>query len=327
MNDIKVSAVALSGEVLDSFPQLREKAVVDAVNGLEVVGDHLRWRDEQAGSFFSRLWSGFTGSSTRRQQAIDRGVESVLSGISECLHELTAAQAQSDIALSRVAERLLETRHGVMKLQSRQRDVQQEVFALGRRLTAQIKCLEVKLSTLQKVIRVETARGRAWEAIAAADSRWRSSSFDGVPSLLRAVLAANDLYWGDFGAFLRLNRGNGEDADKLLEHARYTLGNLVDDFAAAEQTDLIIVERWLEPLDDMSVSTDLRDAIEYLLEGTPCDVQPLAAAAAVRLQGSKDALPGNLLRLVQPRYLGELAVRETVRRIESEQRNKKEFLP
>lgn len=324
MKDGSTAIAPLSREVLDDFPQLREKAVVEVVNSLEVVGDHLRWRDENPGSICSRVLDVFSGASARRQRAIDRGVEGVLNGMSEWLRSLQAAQVESDIALARVAERLLETRQGVMRLQSRHRELQGEVAELGQRLDELVKRTESEIAGLHEKLGVESAGRRAWNAVERVEARWRSRRFGAIPPLLRTVLAANDLYWGDFGAFLRLNGADGKESRDLVEHAQYTLANLVDGLVASNLAGPVIVESLLEPLEDMTISADWRDAVAYLLEDAPGEVQPLAAAAAMRLQGSKDALPDKLQRLIRPPYLGELAVRETVRRIESEQHDREE---
>ena len=314
------AGMPLPGEVLRDFPQLREKAAVDVVNGLEVVDDHLEWQEEDRGSFLQRLWDGVTGASARRQQSIDRGVQGVLSGMNDWLQALHAAQYKSDIAMERVAKRLSETRQGVMRLQTRHEQLRDEVAALGRLLGKHVDEISNQISDLQG----ESARGRAWDAVARAESRWGSRRFDAIPPLLRVLLASNELYWSDFGAFLRLKGTDSKDACELVGHSQDILANLADRLIGSERSRLIIIERCLESLEDMTISADWRDAVAFLLEGAPRDVQPLAAAAAERLQGSDVVLHDGLPRLVQPRYLGELAMRETVRRIESEQLEKDE---
>ena len=223
----------LCGDILDVFPRLREKAVVDVVNGLEVVEDHLRWRDESPNSFLERLWDDLTGASARRQQAVDAGVRGVLRGMNEWLQGLQAAQTKSDIALARVAERLLETRQGVMKLQRRHRELKDEVVALERQLEDHIASTKGRLSNLQQALVVESTRSRAGDAVLLVKERWRTRRYEAVPPLLRVLLAANDLYWGDFGAFLRLKGSDDEDACQLVRDARDVLANMASDFAAA----------------------------------------------------------------------------------------------
>ena len=316
----------LSEDMFKIFPQLREKAVVDVVNGLEIVDDHLRWRDENPGSFLDRLWNGLTGASARRQQAVDRGVHGVLRGMNEWLQGLQAAQAESDIAMARVAERLLETRHGVTKLQERHRELREQVALLDRRLEEHIERTATKISALQRELDDEKADRQAWNAVSDVNARWRTSRFEAVPPLLRVLLAANDLYWSKFGAFLRLKGPDDRDARKLIDYARNVLANMAADFAAGEQSDSLIVDRWLDPLEDTTLPADWRDALAYLLEGASPEEQPLVVSARMRLRGWKEELPRNRPRLVQPSYLGELVMRETVQRIESDWLHREETL-
>ena len=308
----------LEREILEDLPELLEKAVVDAVNGLEVLEDRLRWRDENPGSVLSRIWAGWTGGTARRQQAVDRSVQGVLNGMNEWLRALHEAQYESDIVIKRVADKLLETCQFVNGLKAQHRALQSETAALGRRLDEYKQHTDGQLSELREALKLETAGRRAWNAVEYVESRWRSNRYDAVPPLLRTVLAANDLYWGDFGAFLRHNGTEEKETRKLGEHARDKLGSMAQSFAATEWQGAAPIEDWLDSLEDTTISEDWRDAAVYLLDGSPSDVQPLSAAVAARLQGRNDAFPDALPRLARPAYLGELAVRGVVRRIEAE---------
>ena len=299
----------VDGDLLDVFPQLREKAVVDVVNGLEVLEDRLRWRDENPGSFLGRLWAGLTGASERRQQAVDRSAQGVLGGMNEWLHQLQAAGAESDIALARVSDRLQETRQGVMRLQERQQE-------LERLLEEHIEHTENAFLELQQALSVESERSRAWEEVSATDARFRTSRYEVVPPLMRVLLATDGLYWGRFGAFLRLNGLSDGDACKLVDHARNVLANMATDFAKGRE--FVIVDCWLESLEGASFSPDYRDAMTYLMEGASQENQPLSVSARMRLKRSRHELPRNRPRLVGPAHLSELAMREMLRRIKSE---------
>ena len=312
------SVVPLPREVLEEFPQLRDKAVIDVVNGMEVVGDHLRTRDENPGSMTSRVWDLITGEAARRQQAQDRSVEVVLKGVNGWLIALQTAQVRSDVAIARVAEHLRETRQFVMKLEAKHQQLQENVAAIKRQLDEHIERTDKQLSELRKALCLEGAERRAWNAVERVKSRWESGRFDAFPPFLRAVLAANDLYWSDFGAFLRLNGRDEHDAAKLCEHARDTFAALTHNFAPGEKQGPAAIEDWLAPLAATGISADRRDVAVYLLEDSPCDIQPLAASAAARLRGPDEALADNLPRLMLPKYLGDFAVREVESRITAE---------
>ena len=313
-----IPAGPLSLEILEYFPQVREKAVVDVVNGLRVVDDHLRYRDENPGSFAGRVWDSLTGASARRQQAVGLGTQDVLRGVNDWLHGLQVAQVESDIALMRVATRLKETRQSVMKLQERHLELREKVAKLERWLADHIASTDDRLSDLQQALDIESARSQAWDAVAGAEARQKNPRFESLPRLMRLLLAANDLYWGKFGAFLRLKGPQDRDACVLIDHARNVLAKMAADFAAGEERESIIVELWLDQLREAVLPTDWRDAIAYLLDDASPGDQPLAVSARMRLESSKEELPHNRPRLVRPSHLGELAMLETVRRIETE---------
>ena len=306
--------VPLPREVLEEFPQLRDKAVMDVVNGMEVVGDHLRTRDENPDSMMNRVWDLITGETARRQQAHDRSVEGVLNGVNEWLVALQTAQVRSDKSITRVAEHLRETRQFVMKLEAKHQQLQENVTAIKQQLDEHIKRTDKQLSELRKALCLEGAGRRAWNAVERVESRWKSGRIDAYPLLLRAVLAANDLYWNDFGAFLRLNGRDERDAVELCEHARDKLADLT----RGEEQGPAAIEDWLAPLAATGISADRRDVAVYLLKDSPCDIQPLAASAAARLREPDEALPDNVPRLMLPKYLGDFAVREVERRIAAE---------
>ena len=305
----------LPKEMFDDFPQLREKTVLDVVNGLEVLRDRLRWRDEDPSSFVSRAWGGLTGGTARNQHALDRGVQGVLKGVNEWLNAIQEASVQSDIAIERVTERLLETRRFVMRLACRHNALQKDLTCLDRRISAYAERTERQLSELREELRKESSERRAWNAVERMESRWKSERYDPLPALARTVLAADGLYWGDFGAFLRLQGTDEREADDLCGHARDVLGNMARGFLAEEHQDFVIVEDCLASLDRMQVSADWKDAAAYLVRGSPQSVQPLAAAVENRLEGRSSALPDTLPRLMRPAFMGELAVREVERRI------------
>ena len=315
--------VPLPREVLEDFPQLREKAVIDVVNGMEVVGDHLRWRDEHPGSILSRFWDSVTGETARRQQTLDRSVGGVLDGVKEWLTALQAAQANSDIAITRVAQRLRETRRFVKDLEAKDQDLQRDVTAISQRLDEHIKHTDKQLSQVYEKLRRESARNRAWDAVNGIGPRWKKGEFDAFPPLLRALLAANALYWDEFGAFLRLDGSDEQDVTKLCEHARNTLGVLAYELLPAGQQGPATIEDWLAPLAATCLPAERRDVAAYLLEDSLCDDQPLAASAAARLQGSDEPLPRNVPRLILPKYLGDFAMREVERRIAAEANGRK----
>lgn len=83
-------------------PQLKEKAIVDFINGMEVNGDLIRVREEVNSGFISRIWQDITGDSHTRQQQIDKNMEAGLHAVSDWLQVLQSNQVKSDLAITTV---------------------------------------------------------------------------------------------------------------------------------------------------------------------------------------------------------------------------------
>src|SRR5579859_4153335 len=87
------------------YPQLTQKAVVDFVNGLEVIDDHLRCRATGNG-MLARVWGGFTGETARRQQLIDEHAATALQSVRLWLLRHEQLIADSDLMLKSLGENL-----------------------------------------------------------------------------------------------------------------------------------------------------------------------------------------------------------------------------
>ncbi len=181
---------------------VREKAIVDLVNGLEVIDDHIRFRAPRDG-ILARTWDSLTGASTRRQQEIDSNVASALRAAGEWLTALQTAQLESDLALGRVVDRLLETRRGVMRLQERHNALAAEMSRLGEQLAAWQDVGLRGLADLGARLTLVEARDSAGRHLDLELSCWRQSDWRSLPPALRLVTLMSRLYWGSYGRFLR----------------------------------------------------------------------------------------------------------------------------
>lgn len=296
----------LSQALLREFPQVREKAVVDAVNGLEVLDDHLRVRD--TGSvFLKRVWGSITGSTARRQQALDRGVHVALTGAVEWLQALEAAQARSDIAMATVVERLSETRAGVMRLQERHRRLAGEVAALLDRLDAVVE----QTAALRQALAQERLERRAWDEVQFLQGRCTSGALDHLPPVARVVQVVDEAHWGAFGASLRQGLPEAE-RQRLLQHLIQTLqAYLRGVLGDAEQQPLYHVDGWLTGIPDLTA--DRKEVMMFLWQDANSDLKPLTHAVVGRLQQPAAALSLHLPRMLPARRMVDVAVGELAR--------------
>jgi len=200
----------------DEIPQLREKAIIDFINGIEVNDDIIRLRDSVNSSFKSRLLQDLTGEAHDRQQQIDQNLQGGLSAVADWLEVLQNYQIQSDLAIESVSIKLAETRQGVMKLQSKHIELKGKVEDLVSRFDN----LDNKFSKLEQKLH-ECDSGRlATQQMEAVFDKWMAGGFDEYPWLIRLYLALDELYWGDFGRFCRTFTDNKIEIERLLDQVK-----------------------------------------------------------------------------------------------------------
>lgn len=197
-------------------PQLTEKALVDFVNGLEVIDDHIRVREIANNKFVSRLWGDLNGENALRQQTIDQHVTESLKTVSTWLQYLQSQQIQSDLAITKIGNKLLETRQGVIILLEKHNALHHEV----EKLLVSMDNMNEKYSQLS--IRLEQVDdGRlAAQHIEAVFDKWEAGGLNHYPVLIRLFLVFDELYWGDFGHYCRQCGLEHREIQRLTEQVK-----------------------------------------------------------------------------------------------------------
>lgn len=85
-------------QLLQNHPQLSDKALIDWVNGLEVVDDQLRVRQSETG-LLARIYGEITGSSALRQQQLDKNFHSGLSAALHGVQDLQNMNVSTNLAM------------------------------------------------------------------------------------------------------------------------------------------------------------------------------------------------------------------------------------
>jgi virulence-associated protein VapD len=180
-------------------PQLTEKSLIDFVNGLEVIDDHIRLRETSNNKFISRVWGDLNGENALRQQTIDQHVTESLKTVSTWLQCLQQQQIQSDLAIAKIGEKLLETRQGIMVLLEKHNNLQYQVDEIL------ISMDSIKEKYSQLSIRIEQVDdGRlATQHLEYIFDKWAAGRLNHYPMLIRLFLVFDELYWGDFGNYCR----------------------------------------------------------------------------------------------------------------------------
>jgi hypothetical protein len=212
----------IGAELLQRHPQLTDKALIDWINGLEVVDDHLRVRSKEK-SFLGRVFDLATGATECRQQHIDQNLHAGLSVALSGLQDLQHHAARSDLAVEIITDKLTETRAGVMRMNVKftaQFDaVWQKMDAIVASYGPRLASLELRTARLERLDLVDAH-------IEFVLSKWSAGHYQAFSPLERLFVVCNELQWGDFGDFQRqLSRSATPDlrGERMLETVRNKL--------------------------------------------------------------------------------------------------------
>lgn len=265
MNQVVISTHTLISE----HPQLTEKMLVDFVNGLEVSADHIRVQTSVNGSFFARTWSGLNGESALRQNTINQHFAESLNTVATWLQNLQGQQIQSDLAIAKVADKLVETRQGLMMLAARHQSLNLEVKGILIEIDL-MKNDHQQLSA--RLDQVDLGR-LATQQIEAVFDKWKAGRLGHFPILARLFLVFDELYWGDFGNYCRKCGLEHREIQRLLQQVQdKSLIQLEREWKKSQTVYL-----WQ---DDTKTSlqnshSDYCEMIAYLTNGAPHDSMPM----------------------------------------------------
>ena len=256
----------------DYHPQLTEKAIIDLVNGLEVVDDHLRCRNTR--SFVRRIWYAITGCSSREQYLIDINLKTGLEAVTAGVQDIQAFQAKSDLALTAVAMKLTETRTALNRQAARQSGLEEALSQIQQRfdgLTQRVNKLEI--------------RNKADDQVALLLHQWEERVSRIRSPLVQIFLTIDELWWGDFGRYCRLVRDT-QDGGKFIEISRRKLAKCFAAKLKLNAYDFIAVETLLSSIEKMS--DEQREIVCYLADHGTADRNPLFQAISLSAQGETD---------------------------------------
>jgi hypothetical protein len=268
-------------QLTKEHPQLTEKALIDFVNGIEVIDDHIRFRETINQGFAGRLWNDLTGQSHLRQQTIDQHVNESLKTVSSFLQQLKQQQFQSDLAYSTVAEKLAETRAGVMRLNAKHKELAQQVNTL----MSEFERLDNQYTALsQKVQQVDNGR-LAYQQLGAVFVKWQAGRLNHYPVIIRLYLVFDELYWGHFGNYCRQYDLEREIADLIQQAKDKAITQLKQDLQINDTN----VWNWHEQLtaEIQNLPVDYQQVLAYLTDDAQIDETPMLWAVNQLAIGNK----------------------------------------
>ncbi|WP_299312640.1 diguanylate cyclase regulator RdcB family protein [uncultured Halomonas sp.] len=190
------------------FPALKDKCAVRLVSRLNVVKEQTRVQKESQG-FVEEMVGFFTGETRRRQDHINIQVAAVVEETAEQLVSFMDAIALSSTALTMVVDE-------VKKLQKNSSIIVENVVSVKSRLDELDFSLNLRLDKINKKVNEIDHCNKAWQHMDMTFHRWESGFLSALPVSLRGYSVLEDLWWGDFGFYIRCYPGR--ESDKLLQY-------------------------------------------------------------------------------------------------------------
>lgn len=271
--------IGIAPELLQVLTSLPEKFVVDLANGIHVNRDHLR-RQGERGGFFARMYDTLNGAAARRQGEINSNVNKGIDGALRWLTELTQAQARSNLAITRVNERILALQGDVTLLANYSADTREQLEALSRSVGERVGSLAQDLARID-------LKQRAGNHVELIFNRWRAGRFGAFAIYGRCYVAMEELRWGVFGDYCR-SLSRHERSGVIESVVNRSIGQMKED-AGCEASTRLDTRRWLAPAARPDAAS--LEALAYLSDWANAEAAPFAFAAAQRPEVLPLAVP------------------------------------
>ena len=253
-------------------PQLTEKAVIDLVNGYEVIDDHLRCRSTRP--LVKRIWHALTGRASREQYLIDINLKTGQEAVTACVQDIQAFQAKSDLALTVVTKKLTETRAALDSQDVRQAELEKYLSRVQKRLDA-----------MQQQVEEIVARDKAKDQVDLLLHQWEERMGRVCSPLVQVFLTIDALWWGEFGRYCRLAQDN-QAVKTLCELTRRKIAERLASRLAVNTYDFLAVETLLSSV--VKMPDEQRELVCYLADRGTAGRNPLFQAIARSAQGETD---------------------------------------
>lgn len=252
--------------MLDRVPVLKDRVVLDLVNGLEVTQDLIRVRGERQG-LAARLVDSFTGRASKENLAIAQTQQNQQEATAECLWWLQERIDHTSLGLTIVAKRLTDTQKYLISTHREVGDLRQALEDLDHHVKKRLDSLEVRLGwgEAKDHIDVEVSAWKNWKN--------RRSPYAGLPPAVQLLLFLDGLYWSKFWGLYQTDiKLQGYIQDGATEAMERSLPDYPHDH-------LLPTPWWLQPLwGDTDDATQNREVVLTLCGQEP--QHPLSAAIA-----------------------------------------------
>jgi len=193
-------------EITHALPSLKQKFLVDLVNGIDVNTDRIRVQGDSSG-FFSRLWDSFTGDDHRRQHQINENLNKGLDSCLTWLNSLTNEITLTNNALVKVSSGLIKVRNDLARVAHFAADTRDHLEHLQM-------VVDRRFNDLEMQIRDVDLRQRAHQQMDSLFTSWQAGNYQALSIAERVFLVISELAWGVFGDYCK--KAKETDRQQLL---------------------------------------------------------------------------------------------------------------
>ncbi len=181
-----------------NVPHLKEKALADLVNGLEVGKNLITYKSEQG--FFSRCIGALDGSNRRCEIIIQKQTQTALETLTDWMIDLTREASFTQEGVVKIANKLQDTRNDLMEVGKVALENRHAILFLERKLTDLGQNMNCELGEMRSRLEKLELKDTIDEVMEA----WKSGRlFKGYPVLIQGAFAIDNLLRGSQGERIR----------------------------------------------------------------------------------------------------------------------------
>jgi YjcZ-like protein len=267
ISQIETDNTLMLDELIELHPQLTEKAIVDYINGLEVIDDQIKISQgiTRSDSFLSKVLCVLTGKDQQRQLLINENVGISLEVISVWLQELEHYRIENDVQITFLANKLYEIGQ---KLKHYQFNNAARVSEIDLRLEELKSQMSEKLAKLDERVQHEEAINHLTRVF----KKWNREIWNSYPPLVRLCLSIDELYWGNFGRYCRKS-SDSQEVNQLIEDLHNEALEKIEQEINIKRYELFEIAEWLQPV--CNLSEGQREALSYLCDWAMAKTAPV----------------------------------------------------
>lgn len=200
------------------IPLLPDRVMLELANSMAVAGDLTRFRGDQGA--IGRLLATIVGQERRRELLTTRALIDGQQALASWMREMCGHAQVSDLALGRVANCLMESRHrseaATAQLSKELAELAEVVARIAEVCDARFARIEDRVLMLEHRQAVVELRFEADEAFKLSTGRWTAGqTYAALPWVLQVVLLATEVAAGPAG-FYSHQTGNGSFDEQLV---------------------------------------------------------------------------------------------------------------